>query len=133
MGLTLQRTILIPLCAIVSIGLFWCNMKLILLLCGQDESMINLASTYIVLSLPDLVTQAFLHPLSIYLRTQNITLPLALCAVIVVFVHVPLNFLLVRYLNMGIQGVALAAMLTNFNMVLSLLFYLYFSGVYKKS
>ena len=29
------------------IGLLWCNMKLILLLCGHDERIINLESTYI--------------------------------------------------------------------------------------
>ena len=66
MGLTLERTLLILLYATVSIVLFWCNMKPILLLCGQDESIINLASTYIVFSLPDLVTQAFLRPFKIY-------------------------------------------------------------------
>ena len=54
----------------------------------QDESIINLANTYIVFSLPNLITQAFLHPLNIYLRTHNITLLLALCAIIAVFFHV---------------------------------------------
>ena len=66
MGLTLQRIVLILLCATLSIGLLWCIMKPILLFCGQDESIINLASTYIVFSLIDLVIQAFLHPLRIY-------------------------------------------------------------------
>jgi MATE family multidrug resistance protein len=56
LGLTLQRTVLILICATVPIGLLWCNMKPILLLCGQDKNITSLASTYIVFSLPDLVT-----------------------------------------------------------------------------
>jgi MATE family multidrug resistance protein len=38
------------------IGILWCNMEPILLLCGQDKSITSLASTYIVFSLPDLIT-----------------------------------------------------------------------------
>jgi len=133
LGLTLQRTVLVLLCATVPIGLLWCNMKPILLLCGQDKNITSLASTYIVFSLPDLITQAFLQPLRIYLRTQNITVPLTWSAAVALLLHVPLNFLLVEYLHMGIRGVALAAVWTNFTMVLSLLCYLYLSGAYMKS
>jgi MATE family multidrug resistance protein len=133
LGLTLQRTVLVLLCATVPIGLLWCNMKPILLLCGQDKNITSLASTYIVFSLPDLITQAFLQPLRIYLRTQNITVPLTWSAAIALLLHIPINFLLVEYLKMGIRGVALAAVWTSFNTVFSLLCYLYLSGVYKKS
>lgn len=133
LGLTLQRTVLFLLCATVPIGLLWCNLKPILLLCGQDESITNLASTYILFSLPDLITQAFLQPLRIYLRTQNITVPLTLSAAIALLLHVPLNFVLVVYLNLGIRGVAMASVWTNFLMLLFLLCYLYLSGAYMKS
>ena len=91
LGLTLLRIVLILLCATLSIGLLWCIMKPILLLYGQDESIINLASTYIIFSLPDLITQSFLHPHKIYLRNQNITLPLALCAVKLLFLFIILS------------------------------------------
>lgn len=133
LGLTLQRTVLILLCATVPIGILWCNMEPILLLFGQDKSITRLASTYIIFSLPDLITQAFLHPLRIYLRTQNITPPLPWSTAIALLFHVPLNFLLVVYLDMGFRGVALAAVCTNLNMVLALVGYLYLSGAYRKS
>eukprot|EP01018_Ginkgo_biloba_P002165 Gb_36305 [translate_table: standard] len=133
LGLTLQRTVLVLLCSAVPIGFLWVNMERILLWCGQDESITRMAGTYIIFSLPDLLAQAFLHPLRIYLRTQNITVPLTCCAAIALVLHVPINFLLVVCLNMRIRGVAMAAVWTNFNLVLSLLGYLWFSGVYKKS
>lgn len=133
LGVTLQRTVLIILCATVPIAFLWLNMERILLWCGQDEEITKIAGIYIIFSLPDLLAQAFLHPLRIYLRTQNITVPLTCCAALALLAHVPINLLLVVYLEMGIRGVAFGAAWTNMNLVLSLLGYLCFSGVYKKS
>jgi len=133
MGLTLQRTVLVLLCAALPIGFLWINMERILLWCGQDEIITKMAGVYIVFSLPDLLAQAFLHPLRIYLRAQNITVPLTFCAAIALLLHIPINFLLVVYLRLGIGGVALAAVWTNFNLVSWLALYLWYSGVYKKS
>jgi len=126
------------LCAEVSIEIMWCNMEPILLLCGQDKSITILASTYIVFSLSDLIKQAFLHTLRIYLRTQKLNfLFFSLSDLITqAFVHPltiymktqKLNFLLVVYLNMGSE-VALAAVCTNFNLVLGLI--CYFDFIYR--
>ncbi|XP_006852723.2 protein DETOXIFICATION 49 [Amborella trichopoda] len=133
MGLALQRTILLLLTSSLPISVFWFNMKKILLLCGQDEAISSMANTFILFSLPDLVSLSFLHPLRNYLRTQNITLPLTYCSAISVLLHIPVNFLLVTCLKMGIGGVALASVWTNFILVLLLLFYLLVSGAYKSS
>lgn len=133
LGITLQKTVLILLCASFPIGFLWLNMERILLWCGQEEQITKMASIYIMYSLPDLLAQAFHHPLRIYLRTQNITVPLTCCAAIAVIVHVPINFVLVVYLGMGIRGVAIAAVCTNLNLVLALLGYLWFSRACDKS
>ncbi|KAI3460095.1 hypothetical protein Pfo_016758 [Paulownia fortunei] len=133
LGLTLQRTILLLLTTCIPISFMWLNMKRILLWCNQDEEISSVAHTFIVFAIPDLFFLSLLHPLRIYLRTQSITLPLTYCSSISVLLHVPLNFLLVKYFNMGIAGVALAMALTNLNLVLLLCLYIYFSGVYKDS
>eukprot|EP01018_Ginkgo_biloba_P039684 Gb_40048 [translate_table: standard] len=91
-GLTLQRT--------VPIGFLWLNMERILLWCGQNESITRMAGIYILFSIPDLLTQAFLQPLRIYLRTQNITLPLTWCAAIALLLHIPINVLPLEILFM---------------------------------
>lgn len=133
LGLCLQKTILILLCAAVPIGLFWLNIENILLWCGQDESITKMAGTYILYSLPDLIAQCFLHPLRIYLRTQNTTLPLTVSAAMALILHGPINFLLVVYFKLSIRGVALAAVWSNFNIVICLICYILLSGIYKKS
>ncbi|KAF3795636.1 DETOXIFICATION 49 protein [Nymphaea thermarum] len=128
LGLTLQRTILVLLFICFPISLLWLNMHKILLFCGQDEAIIEVAQSYIIYSLPDLFAQSLLHPLRIYLRTQTITMPITYCALAAMALHVPINHLLVTVLNMGIRGVALSAAWTNINIVVCLLCYILFSN-----
>ncbi|KAH6783890.1 MATE efflux family protein [Perilla frutescens var. hirtella] len=133
LGLTLQRTVLLLLLTSLPISLLWLNMEPILLFCRQDAAIAARAQTYLLYSLPDLLAQALLHPLRIYLRTQSITLPLTLCAAASILLHVPINYLLVCKLGLGIKGVALSAVWTNFNVVASLIVYVVFSGIYTKT
>ncbi|KAA8528408.1 hypothetical protein F0562_035763 [Nyssa sinensis] len=133
LGLTLQRTVLLLLSTSLPISFIWLNMKRILLWCGQDEEISSMAHTFIVFAIPDLFFLSLLHPLRIYLRTQSITLPLTYCSAISVLLHVPLNFLLVVYLKLGVVGVAIAMVWTNLNFFLLLCSFVYFSGVYKDS
>ncbi|EXC01148.1 MATE efflux family protein 5 [Morus notabilis] len=133
LGLTLQRTVLLLLSISVPISFMWLNMKTILLWCGQDQEISSMAHTFILFSIPDLFLLSLLHPLRIYLRTQSITLPLTYCSAVSVLLHVPLNFLLVVKLKMGISGVAIAMVWTNLNLLLFLLAFVYFSGVYTDS
>ncbi|KAF3659798.1 putative receptor-like protein kinase HAIKU2-like [Capsicum annuum] len=133
LGITLQRTVLLLLSTSIPISFMWLNMKRILLWCGQDEDISSMAHTFIVFAIPDLFFLSLLHPLRIYLRTQNITLPLTYCSALSVLLHVPLNFFLVQYCNLGIAGVALAMVWTNLNFFLLLCSFIYFSGVYRDS
>ncbi|KAI3800152.1 hypothetical protein L1987_35462 [Smallanthus sonchifolius] len=133
LGLCLQRTILLLLIVSLPIAILWVNMKSILLFCGQDEEIATQAQTYLVYSLPDLLAQSLLHPLRIYLRSQSITLPLTFCAALSIILHIPINYYLVSYLNLGIKGVAISSVWTNFNLVVSLVVYILISGVYKKT
>ncbi|KAK4435269.1 protein DETOXIFICATION 49 [Sesamum alatum] len=133
LGLTLQRTVILLLLTSIPIAFLWLNMKQILILCGQDPAIAMEAQSYILFSLPDLIAQSFLHPLRIYLRSQSITLPLTYCAALSILLHIPINYLLVTVLNLGVKGIALAGVWTNFNLVGSLIVYVAISGVYKKT
>ncbi|CAI0547002.1 unnamed protein product [Linum tenue] len=133
LGITLQRTILLLILTSLPITFLWLNMKSILLFCGQDVEIASKAQLYLIYSVPDLLAQSFLHPLRIYLRAQSITLPLTFCATISILLHIPINYYLVTHLNLGIKGVALSGVWTNFNLVATLILYIIFSGVYKKT
>ncbi|KAM0977007.1 hypothetical protein ACFX2I_019797 [Malus domestica] len=131
LGLTLQRTVLLLLSTSLPISFMWLNMKRVLLWCGQDEEISSVAHTFTLFSIPDLFFLSLLHPLRIYLRTQNITLPVTYCSAISVLLHIPLNFLLVVKFQMGISGVAIAMVWTNLNLFILLFSFTYFSNVYK--
>ncbi|KAL3524236.1 hypothetical protein ACH5RR_017070 [Cinchona calisaya] len=133
LGLSLQRTILLLILTSLPIAFLWINMKTILLFFGQDEAIAREAQSYLFYSLPDLFAQSLLHPLRIYLRTQSITLPLTFCAALSIILHIPINYLLVTKLSLGIKGVALSGVWTNFNLVASLIIYILISGVYEKT
>lgn len=133
LGLTLQRTVLLLFSISLPIAFMWVNMKRILLWCGQDEEISSVAHVFILFSIPDLFFLSLLHPLRIYLRTQSITLPLTYCTAISVVFHIPLNFLLVVHLKLGIAGVAIAMVWTNLNLCILFSSFIYFSRVYKDS
>ncbi|KAG2677391.1 hypothetical protein I3843_12G097700 [Carya illinoinensis] len=133
LGFTLQRTVILLLFTSIPISLLWFNMKKLLLFCGQNADIATEAQTYILYSLPDLAAQSLLHPIRIYLRSQSITLPLTLCAAFSIVLHVPINYFLVYVLKLGIKGVALSGVWTNFNLVGSLMVYIAISGVYEKT
>ncbi|KAK8528348.1 hypothetical protein V6N12_074878 [Hibiscus sabdariffa] len=108
LGLTLQRMMLLLLSASIPISFMWAYMKDILRWCGQDQEISSMAHTFIMFSIPDLFFLSFLHPLRVYLRAQSITLPVTYYSAISVLLHVPLNFLLVVHLKLGVAGVAIA-------------------------
>ncbi|CAL9154758.1 unnamed protein product [Musa hybrid cultivar] len=133
LGLALHRSVLLLLSASVPIALLWYYIRPLLLLVGQEPALAAAASSYLHACLPDLLLQSFLHPLRIYLRTQSITLPLTVCAGLAVVLHLPINYLLVSVLRLGIGGVALASVLFNFNVVVFLIGYVYFSGIHRST
>ncbi|KAD6119583.1 hypothetical protein R6Q59_025575 [Mikania micrantha] len=133
LGLTLQRTVLLLLSTSLPISFLWLNMKTILVWCGQDNEISTVAQTYIFFSIPDLFVLSLLHPLRVYLRTQNITLPLTCCSLVSILMHIPLNFLLVGYFKLGVSGVAVVSVITNLNLLFLLTIVVYFSGIHRES
>lgn len=130
---TLQRTIVILTIVCIPISVLWLKSEPFLLLLHQDPAISSIASTYLAFSLPDLLFQSFINPLRIYLTTQNITLPLMVAAAFALALHAPINYVIVYRLDLGVQGIALATALTDFNLLIAILIYLCFSGVCGKS
>ncbi|KAK7315429.1 hypothetical protein VNO77_33976 [Canavalia gladiata] len=117
LSLSLQRMVLILLIAIIPISLLWLNLEKIMLFMGQDSAITEMASIYCFYSLPDLLTNTLLQPLRVFLRSQKVTKPMMYCSLVAVIFHVPLNYLLVVEMGLGVPGVAMASVLTNLNMV----------------
>ncbi|PIA32497.1 hypothetical protein AQUCO_04500244v1 [Aquilegia coerulea] len=121
---TYQRTLFLLILATIPISILWLNMETILLWLGQDPNITSMAKVYIIFSLPDLLGQANLHPLRIFLRTQCLTTPITVASVCAIVIHIPINYFLVIFLNMGVKGVALASAWFTLNLNLGLFIYL---------
>jgi MATE family multidrug resistance protein len=128
LSLSLQRMIFILMLAIIPISLLWVNMETIMVSMGQDKDITAMAATYCIYSLPDLLTNTLLQPLRVFLRSQRVTKPMMYCSLLAVTFHVPLNILLVVVMGLGVPGVAMASVLTNLNMVMLMVGYVWWAG-----
>ncbi|KAK9758198.1 hypothetical protein RND81_01G214600 [Saponaria officinalis] len=123
---SLRRMIVILFISIVPISFLWVNLGPILRVLGQDLEVTAMAELYCFYSLPDLITNSILQPLRVYLRSQGVSHPQMWCTLIAVVFHVPLNYWVVLVLGFGVQGVAVCSVVTNLNMGVMLVGYVYF-------
>ncbi|KAJ1298121.1 hypothetical protein BS78_01G429200 [Paspalum vaginatum] len=134
LALALHRTVLLLLAVALPISLLWVTATgRALRLLGQDQGVADAAQTFAAYASADLAVLAVLHPLRVYLRSQNLTLPITACSLFSVLLHGPINYLLVVRLRMGVAGVALAVALTDLNLLLALLCFLAISGAHRDS
>ncbi|KAL0346631.1 UNVERIFIED_CONTAM: protein DETOXIFICATION 51 [Sesamum calycinum] len=130
LSLTLQRAVVFLLVCSVPITFLWLNISSILLYLHQDPSITRLAHTYLAFSIPDLITNSFIHPIRIYLRAQGITHPLTLASLVGTAFHLPINYLLVWRLRLGVAGVAAASASSNLVVLLALVIYVWARGLH---
>ncbi|KAJ0976285.1 hypothetical protein J5N97_018250 [Dioscorea zingiberensis] len=123
----LRRTILLLFLACLPISLLWLNLETLMLYLRQDPEIAKVAGRYCLFSLPDLIANSLLHPIRIYLRSKGEPRPFMWCSAIAVLLHLPLTVLLTSTLHLGIQGVAIATFTTNFNTLLLLLAYTFYT------
>lgn len=133
LSLTLHRSVLFLLCSSLPISFLWIHMSRFLLFVGQDPEIIALAQRFLWISLPDLVSFSFIYPLRIYLRSQGLIRPLTVAAAFSTAIHLPANFLLVTHFGYGIVGVASAAALSNFALLLFLVAYILVTGIHRST
>ncbi|XP_078432042.1 MATE efflux family protein [Wolffia australiana] len=125
LSVTLHRAVLFLLSSSLPIAFLWLNMDKLLLFLGQDPEITSLAQTYLLFTIPDLVSFSFIHPIRIYLRAQGLTRPLTLAASLAAAAHVPAAALLSR--RLGIAGVAAASAAANFALLLFLVCFVWAS------
>ncbi|KAL2532651.1 MATE efflux family protein [Abeliophyllum distichum] len=130
LSLTLQRSIIFLLVCSIPITFLWINISNILLYLHQDPNITRLARTYLVFSLPDLITNSFVHPIRIYLRAQGITHPLTMASLAGTAMHLPINYLLVFRLKFGVAGVAAASAASNAIVLFTVIFYVWARGLH---
>ncbi|KAL4572273.1 hypothetical protein LXL04_019044 [Taraxacum kok-saghyz] len=129
-SLTLHRTVIFLLVVSIPITILWINMSHILIYLHQDPSIISLARLYLFFSIPDLVSNSFIHPIRIYLRAQGITYPVTIVSLVGTVVQLPLNYILVWRYHLGVAGVATASSASNFVVLVVLVVHIWWAGLH---
>lgn len=124
-SLTLHRTIVMLLFTSIPIACLWLNLEPLMLLLHQNLEITKIASLYCFYAIPDLVANSFLQPLRIYLRSKGTTRPFMWCTLLATILHLPITIFLTFNLNLGVKGIALSIIITNFISLMFLVSYMF--------
>ncbi|GFP83240.1 mate efflux family protein 5 [Phtheirospermum japonicum] len=124
---TYLKTVLLLLLATVPTAMLWLNVEPVFNRLGQDRAITKIAKTYLLFSLPELLSHANLIPLRTFLRTQGLNSPNTIISTCVSIFHLPITYFLVTYLNLRVKGIAMASFIYSLNMNIGLWVYLFFS------
>ncbi|KAM0875994.1 hypothetical protein ACQ4PT_036460 [Festuca glaucescens] len=133
LGLHTYRAIVTLLVVCVPLSLLWVFMGKILALIGQDPLIAHGAGRYIVWLIPGLFANALIQPITKFLQSQSLIMPLLLSSVATLAFHVPLCWVLVFRTGMGYTGAALAISVSYWLNVAMLVAYIVMSSSCKET
>eukprot|EP00252_Welwitschia_mirabilis_P022331 TRINITY_DN6010_c0_g2_i1.p1 TRINITY_DN6010_c0_g2~~TRINITY_DN6010_c0_g2_i1.p1 ORF type:complete len:275 (-),score=50.80 TRINITY_DN6010_c0_g2_i1:79-903(-) len=133
LGIHMQRAMFTLFWICVPLSIVWIYIPQILLALGQDPSISVEAGDYARWLIPSLFSYAFLSPLTKFLQTQSIIMPMMFSSAIVLIVHVPLCWALVFKAGLESKGAALASAASNWLNVALLALYIIFSPTCRKT
>ncbi|KAE9604902.1 hypothetical protein Lal_00036875 [Lupinus albus] len=111
------------------ISVMWIFVHKILLLFVQDRA----AREYCIWLIPSLYGYAVLQSLMRYFQTQSMIFPMVFSSIAVLFLHIPICWVLVFKLGMGHVGAAFAIAISYWLNVICLGFYMKYSSACQKS
>ncbi|KAG2309309.1 hypothetical protein Bca52824_029057 [Brassica carinata] len=118
---TFQKMFCLLTAVSIPIAVAWLNIEPVFLRLGQDPDITRVAKSYMVFFVPELLAQAMLHPLRTFLRTQGLTSPLTISAIISILLHPLFNYVFVVRMRLGVEGVAVAMAFNTMNINVGLL------------
>ncbi|XP_010488657.1 PREDICTED: protein DETOXIFICATION 1-like [Camelina sativa] len=121
----------IPICFIISI--IWIYIENILISLGQDPDISRIAGSYAFWLIPVLFAQAIVIPLTRFLLTQGLVLPLLYTAVTTLLFHVFVCWVFVLVFALGSNGPAMATSVSFWFYAVILSCYVRFSSSCEKT
>lgn len=108
---------LIAICPIICFP--WIFMKKLLLALGQDPLVSHNAQNYSLCLIPALFANAILQPITRFMQTQSLIRPMLITYFCILCFHIPVCWILLFKLNLGILGAAVSFSLSTWlNVVL---------------
>ncbi|OVA14903.1 Multi antimicrobial extrusion protein [Macleaya cordata] len=131
LGIYLQASIITSFIISIFVSILWWYSEPILLLLHQEPEVAKMATIYMRHLIPGLFAYACLQCVLRFLQTQTVVMPLVICSVVPLVVHVGITYTLVYWLNLGFEGAALSAVISLWISFLMLALYVNYAEKFK--
>jgi len=133
LGMHTYRAIVTLIVVSIPISLLWVFMAKLLILIGQDPLISREAGRYIVWLIPGLFAYAISQPLTKFLQSQSLIIPMLWSSIATLLLHIPICWLLVFKTSLGYIGASLAISLSYWLNVIMLAAYIRCSNSCKET
>ncbi|KAL8046574.1 hypothetical protein ABFX02_08G186300 [Erythranthe guttata] len=133
LGVHLQASCITTVAFSIFVSVLWWYSEFVLILLHQDPQIAKLAGIYLKFLIPGLFAYGFLQNILRFLQTQCVVLPLVVCSLVPLVLHVGIAYGLVRWTGLGYRGAPLAASISLWISVLLLGLYVLKSKKFEKT
>ncbi|KAF8364900.1 hypothetical protein HHK36_033110 [Tetracentron sinense] len=131
LGIYLQSSIITSFIFSVFISILWFYTEPVLILLHQDPHVSKLAALYMKYLIPGLFAYGFLQCILRFLQTQTVVIPLVVCSVVPLVIHVGITYVLVHWTSLSFKGAPLAASVSLWMSFLLLALYVNYAEKFK--
>ncbi|GAB2245302.1 hypothetical protein Droror1_Dr00000795 [Drosera rotundifolia] len=120
LGIYLQSACIISIFFSVLVAVVWWYTEPILTLLHQNYEISKAAAVYMKYFIPGIFACGLLENILRFLQTQSVVMPLVVCSLLPLILHIAVTYVLVHLTGLGYKGAPLAASLTLWISVLML-------------
>lgn len=124
LGIYLQASCIISFIFSIFISLIWWYTEPILILLHQNPDISKAAAIYMRFLIPGIFGFGTLQNILRFLQTQSVVIPLMICSLLPLLLHIGLNHVLVHCTTLGYRGAPLATSITIWVSLIMLLIYM---------
>jgi MATE family multidrug resistance protein len=133
MGIYLQASCIISIFFSIIISIIWIFSEPILILLHQDPQISIKAATYLWFLIPGVFAFGFIHNILRFLQTQSIVMPLVICSVLPLLIHIGIAYIFVNLTELGFEGASVAASISLWISVIMLVSYVLFAEKFSET
>ncbi|CAA2935247.1 DETOXIFICATION 18-like [Olea europaea subsp. europaea] len=120
LGIYLQASCIITIIFAIAVSVLWWYSDIVLTLLHQDPQISKAAGLYLKYLIPGLLAYGFLQNILRFLQTQSVIVPLVVCSLLPLLLHIGIAYALVHWTALAYKGAPLAASISLWISVLML-------------
>ncbi|XP_072989206.1 protein DETOXIFICATION 18-like [Typha latifolia] len=131
LGIYLQSSIITCAFFSVLVSILWFYSEPVLIWLHQEPEVAQMAALYVKYLIPGLFAYGILQCLLRFLQTQTVVMPLVVCSIIPLLIHVAVTYLLIHVFGLGFKGASLSASISLWISVFMLAAYVKYSRTFE--